>query len=240
MHEIDKARFGAIIAAARKERGMTQKDLAQKLFISDKAVSKWETGVSLPDTSLLIPLSETLGIPVAELLTGQKDPEPETAVKTVLNYSEDKNRSNGRQLVRRSVIYTVLVLIAAAEFTANNYFGYYSPELTGILVMNLVFSAYFFFLAKGSLPGYYDQNRISHLSHGIVRMNLPGVRFTNGNWPHILRVCQVWSASMLVLYIPLHRLAAVILPAGWAVRAPVLLAIIGLIVPIYLAAKKYE
>ena len=77
MHEIDKARFGAIIAAARKERGMTQKDLAQKLFISDKAVSKWETGVSLPDTSLLIPLSETLGIPVAELLTGQKDPEPD-------------------------------------------------------------------------------------------------------------------------------------------------------------------
>lgn len=240
MHEIDKVRFGEIIAAARKERGMTQKDLAQKLFISDKAVSKWETGVSLPDTSLLIPLSETLGVPVAELLTGQKDPEPETAVKTVLNYSEDESRSNRGQLVRRAVLYAVLVLIAAAEFTVNNYLGYFSLEVTGILVMSLLFSAYFFFWAKASLPGYYDQNKISHLSHGIVRMNLPGVRFTNGNWPHILRVGRVWSGAMLVLFIPLCRLAGTLLPTEWETRAPVLLAIIGLIVPIYLAAKKQE
>lgn len=46
MYDIDKQRFGAFIASLRKERGMTQKQLAQQLFISDKAVSKWETGVS--------------------------------------------------------------------------------------------------------------------------------------------------------------------------------------------------
>lgn len=46
MFEIDKRKFGAFIAELRKERGMTQKELAEKLFISDKAVSKWETGVS--------------------------------------------------------------------------------------------------------------------------------------------------------------------------------------------------
>ena len=43
MFEIDKQKFGAFIAELRKEKGMTQKELAEKLFISDKAVSKWET-----------------------------------------------------------------------------------------------------------------------------------------------------------------------------------------------------
>ena len=47
MHDIDKVKFGAFVAQLRKEQGLTQKDLAEKLYISNKAVSKWETGVSL-------------------------------------------------------------------------------------------------------------------------------------------------------------------------------------------------
>lgn len=46
MFQIDKQKFGAFIAALRKEKGFTQRELAEQLFISDKAVSKWETGVS--------------------------------------------------------------------------------------------------------------------------------------------------------------------------------------------------
>ena len=68
MYELDKARFGSFVAQLRKEKGLTQKALAQQLFISDKAVSKWETGVSVPDTALLIPLAEALGVTVTELL----------------------------------------------------------------------------------------------------------------------------------------------------------------------------
>ena len=47
MHEIDKERFGAFLARLRKEKGMTQRELADRLHVSDKAVSKWERGGSL-------------------------------------------------------------------------------------------------------------------------------------------------------------------------------------------------
>ncbi|WP_050617633.1 helix-turn-helix domain-containing protein [Intestinimonas massiliensis (ex Afouda et al. 2020)] len=46
MHEIDKDRFGAFVAQLRREKGMTQRELADRLYVSDKAVSKWEWGVS--------------------------------------------------------------------------------------------------------------------------------------------------------------------------------------------------
>ena len=58
MHTIDKEQFGRFVAALRKDRGLTQKDLAQQLYLSDKAVSKWETGGSVPDIAVLPPLAE--------------------------------------------------------------------------------------------------------------------------------------------------------------------------------------
>ena len=57
MFALDKEQFGSFVAQLRKEKGLTQKELAQRLFLSDKAVSKWETGNSLPDVSLLVPLA---------------------------------------------------------------------------------------------------------------------------------------------------------------------------------------
>ncbi len=59
-----------IIAKRRKELGLTQQQLAEKLRISDKVVSKWETGRSLPDTSILLPLADALQIPPSELMSG--------------------------------------------------------------------------------------------------------------------------------------------------------------------------
>ena len=62
--ELNKQAFGAFLAQLRREKGWTQKDLAEKLYVSDKAVSKWERGLSVPDVSLLLPLAELLGVSV--------------------------------------------------------------------------------------------------------------------------------------------------------------------------------
>lgn len=72
MFEIDKTQFGEFLTSQRKRKGYTQKELAQKLFISDKAVSKWERGLSMPDISLLMPLADVLEVTVTELLEGRR------------------------------------------------------------------------------------------------------------------------------------------------------------------------
>ena len=72
MYELDKATFGSFLAQLRREKGMTQRELAADLYVSDKAVSKWERGLSVPDISLLVPLAEILNVTVAELLQGRR------------------------------------------------------------------------------------------------------------------------------------------------------------------------
>ena len=68
---MDQVKIGKFIASCRKEKGFTQAALAEKLGITDRAVSKWETGKSLPDASIMIELCKLLEIDVNELLTGE-------------------------------------------------------------------------------------------------------------------------------------------------------------------------
>ena len=69
---MDPKKTGTIILDARKKLNMTQKDLADKLYVSDKAVSKWERGLCFPDISVLIPLTEILKISLYDLLRGER------------------------------------------------------------------------------------------------------------------------------------------------------------------------
>lgn len=69
---LNARQVGEWIAQLRSEKGYTQKELAQRLSVTDKAVSRWETGKGLPDTGLLKALSEELGVTVGELLAGER------------------------------------------------------------------------------------------------------------------------------------------------------------------------
>jgi DNA-binding XRE family transcriptional regulator len=68
---MDRYVTGAVIRRLRESKGLTQEELAGRIFVSGKAVSKWETGQGFPDISLLEPLSKALGISVIELLSGE-------------------------------------------------------------------------------------------------------------------------------------------------------------------------
>ena len=110
---MDNEKMGAFIAELRKEKGMTQRELAEKLNITDKAVSKWERSLSLPDIALLTPLARELGVSVGELLDGEKEKSDRNDVANTLDYA-DKAMKNKVRVIRS---------IAAAVFTAGLLIG---------------------------------------------------------------------------------------------------------------------
>ena len=79
---MDQIKIGSFIAELRKEKNMTQRILAEKLGVTDRAISKWENGRGLPDVSLMKPLCEILDINVTELLNGERVKETDTSDKT--------------------------------------------------------------------------------------------------------------------------------------------------------------
>lgn len=75
---MDCGKVGALIARLRRERGLTQRELADRLHVTGKAVSKWERGAGCPDVSLLARLAEELEVDLAALLSGQLPPSEES------------------------------------------------------------------------------------------------------------------------------------------------------------------
>ena len=69
---MNQKKIGKFIAELRIEQSMTQKDLAQRLGVSDKTISKWETGRGLPEISIMMALCDTLGVSINELLSGER------------------------------------------------------------------------------------------------------------------------------------------------------------------------
>ena len=69
---MNQIKIGRFIADCRKQKNLTQMQLAEKLNITDKAISKWERGIAMPDTSIMLELCDILGISVNELLCGEK------------------------------------------------------------------------------------------------------------------------------------------------------------------------
>ena len=69
---MEAKQFGQFIARIRKEKKMTQAELAEKIHVTDKAISRWERGLGFPDIQTLEPLAQVLGISVLELMRSEK------------------------------------------------------------------------------------------------------------------------------------------------------------------------
>ena len=85
---MDLNKISNFIKTKRKELGITQDELAEKLFVTEKAISRWETGRGTPDISLLLPLSKELNIDVSELLNGEENKKNKNEVEQLIEYNE--------------------------------------------------------------------------------------------------------------------------------------------------------
>lgn len=114
---MDQNQTGVFIQELRKSKGLTQKELSQMLGISDKTVSKWETGRGLPDTFLLSRLCQILEVSVSELLAGEKlspDIYSERTENTIVTLLKEKERFRKGQWIQIAV--GIFLLIFAIYF----------------------------------------------------------------------------------------------------------------------------
>ena len=83
---MDIEKISNLIKTKRKEKCLTQEELANKINVTEKAISRWETGRGTPDISLLVPLSKELDISVSEILNGKEDKEEDKNIKEIVDY----------------------------------------------------------------------------------------------------------------------------------------------------------
>lgn len=138
---MDAKQFGAFLSQVRKEREMTQAELAEQLQVTDKAVSRWERGVGLPDITMLEPLSQALNVTVLELLRSEhlgssplSSQETEQTVLDAVQAAADQQRSLQNRwstilagAVCAALIPAAALLIGASEFPYRGFFQFLLP-----------------------------------------------------------------------------------------------------------------
>lgn len=121
---MDNNKIGKFIAELRKSKNLTQQELGNKLFVTDKAVSKWERGLSLPDITILETLASELDVDVSEILQGEKGTK-KIDIDKVLQEETLKLKNNNKKKFIKIIIPTIIVLaVLICLLFKNLYIGY--------------------------------------------------------------------------------------------------------------------
>ena len=160
------------IKLKRKELGITQEELAKKLFITEKAISRWETGRGTPDISLLIPLAKELKIDVSELLNGEEKRNNKNDVEQIIEYNElTKNNKYNFQFKLTIFFYGlsifIFLLYLRFEYNPNIEINYF------IRLLIIVISSIFIIIGNKIYSNNYveklkDKKKAEKLSNIIV------------------------------------------------------------------------
>ncbi len=137
---MEQEKIGKFIAMTRKEKNLTQEQLAEKLGITKNAVSKWERGLGLMDISLLKPLSNILGVTVTEILNGERVNKDDVALKSeeillkTIDYSKKKQKKVRIVTFILGIIISLLLFSLEAILYINNV-----DEKTAYLIFGIFF-----------------------------------------------------------------------------------------------------
>lgn len=118
---MNQEKIGKFIAKCRKDKNLTQGELADKLNISNKAISKWETGRGMPDASIMLELCAYLGITVNELLSGEKLEEEEykeKANENIINIAKESEKN--KKVKNKIIIFLTIVIVFSILLLITN------------------------------------------------------------------------------------------------------------------------
>lgn len=171
---MDLEKISSIIKTKRKEKGLTQEELANKINVTEKAISRWETGRGTPDISLLVPLSNVLGIKVSELLNGKEDKKEDENIIEIVDYiDKTKRKKNGHVITIATIIYGILLLLYL-WYLRVDYNVSSTTKLTylGELVYNTFFISSVFLTNRFIANHYYDtiedRKRLNKISYIMI------------------------------------------------------------------------
>ena len=164
---MDLIKIGKFIAERRKSKNITQEALAEKLYITDRAVSKWERGLSLPDADKMLDLCDILDINVNELLNGEKidmkdyEKKTEELIVELARLEEAKNKKMMMNMwvlvISSALFYIGILLLAAYALGEGSVFGAVVSLATILLV-----AACFYGLKLEVDAGYYECAKCHH------------------------------------------------------------------------------
>ncbi len=201
--DMDQIKIGKFIASCRKDQDMTQAALAEKLGISDRAVSKWETGKSMPDTGIMLELCDLLKINVNELLSGEKimteiyNKKAEENLLAMRKEVEEKNRQMLRTeyWIAFPAVIAGLVMVFVASFIEM---PVWLRIALIVFALVMIFTVAFIAVGIEQKAGYYECQKCHH-------RHVPTYWQANLA-PHIGRsrymkcpVCGKWSYQKKVL-----------------------------------------
>ena len=168
---MDQIKIGKFIAQKRKEEGLTQMQLAEKLGITDRAVSKWETGKSLPDASIMLELCDILKITVNDLLNGEvvsMENYNEKTQKNLIEMVRQKEEADKRLLKLEVVIGVLTTVFLFFMIGAAAYLMHMeaAPTWVGVLLVCFGFVQFlvcaFFAVRIEQVAGYYECGKCAH------------------------------------------------------------------------------
>ena len=168
---MDEIKIGKFIAECRKAKNLTQAQLADLLFVTDRAVSKWECGRSLPDSSIMLDLCKILGITVNELLTGEElemNNYNEQAENNLLELTKQKEEADKRLLSIEIVLGIISSIFLFALIGVAIFIVYKNNELAWLAITLIVFGFVVFLVGCFSAvrieqkAGYYECKACGH------------------------------------------------------------------------------
>ncbi|MBR6572857.1 MAG: helix-turn-helix transcriptional regulator [Clostridia bacterium] len=164
---MDQVKIGRFIANCRKEKKLTQMQLAEKLNITDRAVSKWETGKSLPDSAIMLELCEILGITVNDLLNGEVvkvDNYNKELEKTLIEMVKQKEENDKRLLALEVVIGVLSVLVLLAPIIIAAYLPMENWQRIVLCFSGVIpcFVGIFYAIKIEQVAGYYQCKNCGH------------------------------------------------------------------------------
>ena len=169
---IDVDKISIFIKNKRKELGITQSELAERLFVTEKAISRWETGKGTPNISLLIPLAKELQIDVSDLLNGEECNKNENNVEQLIEYNEI-NKANKNNFKFKIIVLCYILSVLSFLFYLKIEYNP-SIELNYFVRLSIIFiSSIFVIIGNKIYENYYaetitDKRKVKKNSEIIV------------------------------------------------------------------------